>query len=120
VIFVVAACLASCVVVVAWVLVAAQLRLAKPARPARALRWFHELRPFYLASVVTFYLTSAYLLGEPAYPLLLFGFVADLLAWWLFKDVDKDDDRWKRRRRKLTEKIQRSGSRLVVVPEGGA
>jgi hypothetical protein len=36
--------------------------------------------------------------------------------WFIYKDFDNDDDRWKRRRTKLAEKIQRIGARLVVVP----
>jgi hypothetical protein len=40
--------------------------------------------------------------------------------WFMLKDFDNDDDRWKRRRQKLAEKIQRKGARLVVVPAGSS
>lgn len=38
-----------------------------------------------------------------------------LFVWRSLRDVD-DDDRWKRRRRKATEAIQRVGARLIITP----
>jgi hypothetical protein len=40
------------------------------------------------------------------------------LLGWLLWDND-DDERWKRRRRKLAQRVARAGARLVVVPEAG-
>lgn len=40
--------------------------------------------------------------------------VAAYFCWHFLKDIG--DDRWKRRRRKLSERVSRVGARLVVVP----
>lgn len=42
-------------------------------------------------------------------------------SWWVYKDPkDDDDDRWKRRREKLTAKVERVAGRLTVVPAGAS
>jgi hypothetical protein len=49
--------------------------------------------------------------GWPAY---LFKAMAFMI--WLTER--NDDDRWKRRRRKLRARLERAGARLIVVPAG--
>lgn len=39
-----------------------------------------------------------------------------LVGWYLIVRASQDDDRWKRRREKLLEKVSVSGGRLVVTP----
>lgn len=82
-------------------------------RPAAARWLWAELRPLYLPSVLL-------LIGNDAMHGEIVGWNAlwaalCLVNWWFLKDVD-EDDRWKRRRRKVAEKVARMGSRLVVVP----
>jgi hypothetical protein len=36
--------------------------------------------------------------------------------WRAFHNVDDDDDRWKRRKAKLVEKVRALGGRLVAEP----
>jgi hypothetical protein len=78
-------------------------------------RWLiSELRPAYLPAVVVIIASHA---GGGT----LFGWdglydACRVVNWFFFKD--EGDDRWKRRKAKLAEKIQRRGSRLVVVPVG--
>jgi hypothetical protein len=74
---------------------------------------FFELRPLYLPAHV---IVVAYQLahGSPDWFNAVLGFA---LAWviWQVKD---DDDRWKRRRRKVAEKVEAAGGKLTVVPVG--
>ena len=39
-----------------------------------------------------------------------------LVGWYLIKRISEDDDRWKRRREKLLEKVSAVGGRLVITP----
>lgn len=74
-----------------------------------------ELRPLYLPAVVLQIAADAMagrLLGWNAF---FHGFA--LLAWWIFKD--EGDDRWRKRRKRIREKVARRGARLVVIPAGG-
>lgn len=73
-----------------------------------------EVRPFYLPAVGV---RAVQMLadGEPWWSAVVLV-LAGWLNWWMWRD--KDDDRWKRRRRKATEAIKRVGSRLVAVPAG--
>lgn len=83
----------------------------------REIRWiWAELRPFYLPAALIS-IGDVVVHGQLRGWNILFA-VCSLANWWFFKDVDKDD-RWKRRKAKLVEKIQRQGARLVVVPSGG-
>lgn len=71
-----------------------------------------ELRPFYLPAVVVIIASHA-LTGK------LHGWVQItdpclILNWFFFKD--QGDDRWKRRRTRLSERVARLGARLVVIP----
>lgn len=77
-------------------------------------RWlFAELRPFYLPC--TFFHITYLAMTEPMWGWNIVNTFFQLLNWFLYKDVD-DDDRWKKRKAKLVEKITRIGSRLVVAP----
>lgn len=74
---------------------------------------FFELRPLYLpAHVIVVAYQIAHGSLDWANAVLGFG-----LAWviWQFKD---DDDRWKRRRKKLAEKVEQVGGKLTVIPVG--
>lgn len=77
-------------------------------------RWiWAELRLFYLPAVAIV-IGSLVLRGEVLgwNTLVIF---CDLMNWFMLKNLD-DDDRWKRRRKKLSEKVARVGGRLVAVP----
>lgn len=76
---------------------------------------WQELRPFYLAAVsveVAHEVASGEFSGwlDPASAALAY------FAWYLLKDIDDPDDRWKRRKAKLVERIGLVGGRLKVVP----
>lgn len=103
----------------AWVYSAVYLTLGRSfgwPRPAWVRWFFHETRPFYLPAVLVE-------IGDWSLRGTLLGWntlaaAVALAAWWWFKDAD-EDDRWRRRLRKVAEKIARAGARLVVVPAGG-
>ncbi len=42
--------------------------------------------------------------------------VASVVSWLVYHDIDNDDDRWKRLKDKLKEKVEVMGSKLVTVP----
>ncbi len=86
-----------------------------PWRKSNRTIWA-ELRPFYLPAVAV-YIGKIVFEGEMSGWNIFFA-AAALACWWIYKDVD-EDDRWKRRRAKLVEKLERRGSRLVAVPAGG-
>lgn len=88
-------------------------RTFEPPRTMRTL--WAELRPLFLPAC---FLHTFLGRGELFIP----GHWWDLLMeslnyalWFLYKDVI-DDDRWRRRREKLSESVQRRGAKLVVVP----
>lgn len=45
----------------------------------------------------------------------LFIVLLQLLFWWLNRNAG-DDDRWNRTKKRLSERVQEVGGRLVVVP----
>lgn len=101
----------------AWILSAIfiGIRRGRGGEPPEWLRSvFWNLRPFYLLSTAAFWI----------YPIVTavmgwldwFAVAATPLIWIWFKDIDGDDDRWKRRRAKARAAIQRLGDRLVIVP----
>ncbi|WP_431881789.1 hypothetical protein [Micromonospora chalcea] len=95
------------------IVVTARLEGREPARLARAI--YHELRPFYRAIVLTGVVLD--ILGG----VVLLGLVYCGVGFWLWsllRDVDDDDDRWKRRRRNLARKVQVVDGQLTVVPAG--
>ena len=104
-----------------WVVAGMVLLFTKGADPdspwRRPWRWaWAELRPFYLPAVAV-YIGEMVFNGEMS-GWNIFLAAAALACWWIYKDVD-EDGRWKRRRAKLVEKLERRGSRLVAVPAGG-
>ena len=106
---------ASATVMSTWSMISVSLLVARRdgREPERWARWcWAELRPFFLPAnagfVVAGYLVSPATLGGSAIALPL-----GLLVWHFCKDID--DDRWKRRKAKLAEKVARKGDRLVVV-----
>jgi hypothetical protein len=87
-------------------------------RPTFLRFLYHELKPFYLPALAAYPVLLVLHGGDVTVGELVYvGF--SVLNWFVFKDGVDDDDRWKRRLRKLAERIERSGSRLVVVPAGG-
>lgn len=112
--------LAGDIVYVAWILSSIALSGAKVVghEPRDMFRTiYHELKPFYWAAVlalnmddVTKHGIIVYLLNWTHY-LSWAGFI---YIWVAFRNLD-DDDRWKRRRKKLAEAVKRVGDRLVVT-----
>lgn len=79
---------------------------------------YHECKPFYWPAVIVMIAGDVYPHSFITYVLNWvhwLNLVTFWIAWIACKDVD-DDDRWKRRRRKLAEAVKSIGSKLVVVP----
>jgi len=74
-----------------------------------------ELRPFALALGCSSYLPN---LVHGMRPWDYVGFGIVLACWAALRHDKDDDDRWKRRRQKLTEKVAEVGGKLVLVPAG--
>lgn len=105
--------LGTAVILVIW-----RHRSDEPLFQAARVVWA-ELRPFYLPTLVFRY---AYVFGDPFWPLPvhLLLLAMDIWLWFLYRNAG-NDDRWKRRRAKLTEVVTRAGSRLRTAPSmGGA
>lgn len=79
-----------------------------------------EAQPFFLpttAVVCAYNLDAQFIHGSFGDRFLYaLGLVANILFYSVYKD--DDDDRWRKRRKKVTEAIKRVGSRLVVSPQG--
>lgn len=93
-------------------------------RTLRAPQWVatfaHEVHPFFLYILVIdlgLQVWQSESFGESftSYFIKAIQFTA-----WYFADRDDDDDRWKRRRRKVGDKVRSIGHRLAVVPQGSA
>jgi hypothetical protein len=84
----------------------------EPLRTIRA-----ELKPFALPLLLTDQLPG--IATEPSFWKYLF-FAIGLYCWWAYRSDEDDDDRWKRRKQKLADKVAEVGGRLQVVPAGGA
>jgi len=82
------------------------------------LRWVvSELRPLYLPAVLV--LIADYSLRGQLIGWNLLWSAGMVFNWFYFKD--EGDDRWKRRRKKATEKVKALASgRLVAVPVGAS
>lgn len=72
----------------------------------------NELKPFVLPAIVVIAIFQ-----DGPMSARIINTVFNIAFWWAYKDLDNDDDRWKKRKRKLKDKVQVSGSKLVVVPE---
>lgn len=100
-----------------WWLSAACLMLIKQVMPEKLLRAckfiFHEFKPFYWPSVVVSVISHG-AKGTPAWiTAAMIGI--NWFNWWVFRNADNDDDRWKRRKKKLTEAVKQVGGKLIVV-----
>lgn len=104
-----------------WMFAAVVVVLAKrsgsePPKAARTV--FHELRPFYLLLVLVGNVALMHARGASMWVYILVAL--HVLIWFGYKDADDEDDRWKRRRRRLTERVAQSGGRLITVTGGAA
>lgn len=104
-----------------WVFAGMAIVMAKSVtrEPSAAVRAvYHELRPFYLPLVLVG--NVAWVISRGSSGMAVYGQVAlDVLLWFLYRNV-VDDDRWKRRGKRLTERVARVGDRLDVVPGGAS
>lgn len=92
-----------------------QSRIDPDGMALRVARWiFHELKPFYLFMAITrFGIHCLDLRPELWIHAAIFGM--DLFNYHRYKNYD-DDDRWKRRRRKILDKITITDGKLAVIP----
>lgn len=92
---------AARVVMIVWIwsgLLLAVSDLFKAGRPEWCRDLFHELRPFYLPAVLA---RNAYLATTAGTGgLFWFNAAVDVVCYFIYRNVDKDD-RWKRRRDEL-------------------
>jgi hypothetical protein len=108
----------------AWMIAGMVLLLNKPFHPGEtvlttvARTIWAEGRPFYLPAVVADAVLDAVeattLLGQAS---AIVGLVVGMFCWYVFKDID-DDDRWRRRKRKVANRVAQVGARLQVAPAG--
>ncbi len=77
-----------------------------------ALFWMRELRPFFMPSASIVLLDS--MLTFDWWWLSVLMFLLDYFLYKLTKHIN--DDRWKKRRKKVTEKVKALNGKLVVVP----
>lgn len=80
---------------------------------------FHEFKPFYWPSVAL----TAISYGAKGTPVWLTAGMIGInwFNWYVYKDADNDDDRWKRRKKKLAKTVKQVGGKLVVTaPEPAA
>lgn len=80
---------------------------------------FFELKPFALPLLALVCLTDV-LTGDLPVPMQVLLAAWNFLSWLVLRTIRDDDDRWKRRRRKVAERIQRQGARLVAVAEAAS
>lgn len=98
-----------------WLVLTSQLFPAPGLAPT-GRRILSELRPFYLPAVAVAYGIELYQMhGNPWDPGWILGLAVSIGAWFWFKDMGDDDDRWKRRLRKLAGRVVVSDGRLVVA-----
>jgi len=81
-------------------------------RPPWAKELFSELLPFYLPAVLV---GTAFDLHHHESLWFMFFRACELFNWFVLKDLNDDDDRWKRRKKKAVETIEKVGGRLKVV-----
>lgn len=77
-----------------------------------ARRYIGETKPFYFLFIGGYYISVSLLDKFQWYTTLLF--LWDVLMYYIIKDLG--DDNWKRRIEKLSEKVEVSEGKLVVVP----
>lgn len=78
---------------------------------------YNEMRPFALCMVLTLCATDILIYPTHILPNILIS-VINILVWWkCMRNDDDDDDRWRKRSRRLREKITAlTSGRLVVEP----
>src|SRR5205823_6256006 len=109
----------AAMVVSAWTwaaIVMTWCRLLRPTagQPAILRAVFHELRPFYLPSAVLVLVDQT--MHDDSLFWRSFTFACSLANWCYCKYRFEYDDRWKRRKAKLVEKVRALGGRLTVEP----
>jgi hypothetical protein len=91
-------------------------RLTKPSANVRvAATIAAELKPFAIVALVVAHIANVALSGDPFNWVRNFFFILNVIVW--FRDKG-DDDRWKRRRKRLSEKVTVTNGQLKVVPAG--
>ncbi len=76
---------------------------------------WYEAKPLYLPAAVV-HITCLGVKGEMLNPMNIFGSFCILTAYFSWRNLMDDDDRWKKRKKKVLDKVKRLGSKLVVVP----
>ncbi len=85
---------------------------------ALARKLFFELRPFFPTTR-----TAYWILLMVDGPLKWWNYIfmgLDVVCWFVLKNRQDDDDRWNRRKKKVTEKVKALGGKLTVVPTGAS
>jgi hypothetical protein len=111
----------------AWLAVAicglvADIRIMFQANPSpRLKKWADRLKSMYIEMIPWIIVTNVVYLSSDIARHKWDYMVGDaiLVVWSIWVWHRNDDDRWKRRRKKLVEKVKRVGSRLVTVPARG-
>lgn len=98
---------------VAWIFAGVALHVGHATEAVKTA--FHELKPFYLPALVVLQFASI-AVEHGRYTVLDACQAACLIGcWYGLRNAGEDDDRWKRRRRKVAERVQVAGGRLTVV-----
>lgn len=83
---------------------------------ARAIKW--EIRPLYLPSIALQFVADFIHQDRHLNGWNFGAYGVALFMYWLLSKTDRDDDdRWKRRKQRLAEKVEELGGKLVVVPQ---
>lgn len=78
-------------------------------------RWvFNEGRPLMPVAIIAVFLIDALLRGTDGMAWRIVALAIWMWNWW--RSGRDKDDRWKRRKRKLHERVARVGTKLVAVP----
>lgn len=82
----------------------------------RVARWiFHELKPFIRFMTIARFGIHCLDLSPTLW--VHAGVLGlDLWNYYMYKDQDDDDDRWKRRKQKVLDKITITDGKLAVIP----
>lgn len=94
--------------------------IGKGATACKVLVWlYHEIKVLYLVALVSGPLLEANLLTAGHLSTMDYVRIAvGPVAWHWVNEIigDDDDHRWRRRRKKIADKVAQMGGRLVVVP----
>ena len=90
-------------------------------RSRRWINWvFFELRPIAPFFLLASYLLESVLRGNHGMGWRIFTLACGAYNWWASRGDKDDDDRWKKRRRKVAARVKQVGQRLAVVPAGAS